>query len=266
MQKAMTEEDIIELIISESKKIQSTLNDKFLLDFSKLHNIPKEHNYLNAKQEVVARSAFFQDVKKKYALYIVNEEEVPVSKMMVRGISTQRSDYPRITRDRLLTLLNMLVGEKKVSFTKIRNFIDSTTEELRGLCMVGDKRAGRPVSFSKEVASYKKIPAHVEAMLFWNKVCYNHFVPGTKGYSFRINGIDIEKCPPEAKKVVAKLEKIGNWIVIPLDEERVPEWIALDVNYQVKSIWLDRVSELLRSIWDMIYSGDEFKKQEISLW
>ena len=203
-----------QIILDESKKLQGILNDHFLKEFAKFHNINPEHNGFELKQEVVAKKAYFLNVKKKYALYIVNEEGVDVSKMDVKGLITRRSDYPKVTKEGINKVLEMLVKDDKVSFTKIREFVEEKRKEILDLIIKGDKRIARPVSFTKTLDNYKVIPSHVHGMLLWNNVAYDYFVPGTKGYQFKINGVDHYNCPKEVESKLHYFNEKRNKIAV----------------------------------------------------
>ena len=222
------EEKTIQLILEESRKIQDVLNNNLLDKFIKLHNIPKEYNQFYAKQEIVAKNAYFLGMKKKYALWIVNNEGVPCKELNLKGLVTRRSDYPNITRERISTVLDMLLKEDKISFKKIKEFVKDTETEIHNLILNGSKVVAKPVTFSKEEKSYKKVPDQVLGMLLWNELEYNHFVVGSKGYRFKIKGADVFRAPDRVKKK-ATLLKDSKWLVLPYEEDRLPDYYNIDV-------------------------------------
>lgn len=81
------------------KVIQPFLEQKFL-EFSKKHNI--KLNYFNLKREVIAIGAVFIQ-KKKYALYVIDEEGFTLSapKMKVKGMEIVRSSTPGFCREKI---------------------------------------------------------------------------------------------------------------------------------------------------------------------
>jgi len=260
----MTKEDkTIQLILDESKKIQDVLNNDLLNRFAEMHNIPKEYNKFYAKQEIVAKNVYFLSVKKKYALWIVNNEGVPCKELMLKGLVTRRSDYPSITRERISTVLDFLLKEDKVSFKKIKKFVKDTENEIHELILNGSKIIAKPVSFTKDPKSYKKIPEQILGMKLWNSLEYNHFVVGSKGYRFKINGVDTFRAPDKVKKNISLLKNV-KWIVLPYEEERLPEYYNIDVVGMLDYAWRKRVQELFEPIMHKVDKNSRIEKLSIA--
>jgi len=249
--KKITNEEIIE----ESRKIEKVLNDYFLVEFSKRHNISEKNNLFNLKQEVIAKKGYFSDVKKKYALHITNEEGVEKDKLFIKGLITQRSDYPSVTKERFMTLIEMLVKTEKPNFKEIRKFIDDTRMEITKLCKNHDATISRPVSFSKKISEYKSIPYQVLAMQLWNECEYNYFSHGTKGKLFSIKGVDMSIAPKKVRDNYEKLQT-SDYIVIPLEMEFLPEYYIVDVKKMVGFAWDERIIEFIRPIVNLIYQKE----------
>jgi len=246
-----TNEEITGMVLETAKDLENVLNTELLIYFAKAHNIPLDQNRFLLKQEIVARGAYFLNVKKKYCLFITNEEHVELTKPKVdsKGMITRRSDYPSITKERVQQILDMLVASETVDYAKIKKFIDETEKELLILCRNGQKEIARPVTFSKDEESYKKAPPQIAGMKFWNLCEYAVFVPGTKGYLFKIKGIDYEKSPERIRKLQGQLESHKmQYIVVPTEEPRLPEYYIIDVDAMLKFAWIDRISELLEPI------------------
>lgn len=260
----MTKEDYtIQLILDESKKIQDVLNNDLLNEFAKLHNIPSDYNRFYAKQEIIAKNAYFLGVKKKYALWIVNNEGVPCKELNLKGLVTRRSDYPSITRERISSVLDLLLKEDKVSFKGIKKFVKDTEQEIHDLILNGSKLVAKPVSFTKDPKSYKTIPIQIIAMQLWNKLEYNHFVVGSKGYRFKINGIDTFRAPDKIKKNVGLLKDV-KWIVIPYEEEKLPDYYNIDVEGMLEYAWNKRVKELFDPIMYKVNKNARIEKLSIA--
>jgi predicted HTH domain antitoxin len=251
----MTNEEIVKLILSESAQLQDVINKNFLGQFCKIHNINPKHNFLYAKQEVVAQRGFFPGPKKKYALWIINKEGVPVAEDEIKGLITRRSDYPRITKERIMNVIEILIKDEIVSFSKIAEIIENTRDEIRMLASQRSKQIGRPVSFSKNIDEYKAMPQHIAGMLFWNELEYGYFVPGTKGYLFFLRGINTMDAPNRImEKLNSNRSKVPNSIVLPYEEESLPEYYDIDVEKTLDFCWNDRVNELVAPISKQIES------------
>jgi hypothetical protein len=251
----MKSNEITQLILEESRELEHVLNDDMLKRFGKLHNVKDEQNRLNLKQEVVARWGYFLTVKKKYALHITNMEGVEVDELQTKGLITRRSDYPSLTKEKVGDLINMLVMEEKLDVKKLRDYVESSQILMRTLCAKGDKRIARPVTYSKEKKTYKKIPYHFAGMDLWNLLEYEYFVAGTKGYLFKIQGIEWDKAPKTVKEhrsTVDSLKKL-QYIVLPYEEEKLPDYFIIDVDAMLEFAWITRAKELLEPIEHLIY-------------
>lgn len=256
------DEQIVDLILKESEKLENYLNKDLLVRFSKMHNVSEEENLFFLKQEVVAKNSYFLNVKKKYVLHIVNKEKVSVDKLFIKGLVTQRSDYPSITRNKIRRLCEILVKEEhKNKFVIVRQFVEDSRNELLKLCIEHSPTVARPVSFSKNIEDYTKIPPQIKAMNMWNDLMYHYFVRGTKGYLFKILGIDLNKAPEKVVRNAHNYLKQDS-IAIPYEEEKLPDWIIVDVKKMMNFAWEDRINEFLKPIQHLV---SEKKEEEIDL-
>ena len=251
----MDQQKIIELIIEESRKIENILNGELLGKFGELHNVSPENNKLFLKQEIVARRGYFFDTKKKYALNVVSKEGVNVDELVTIGLVTRRSDYPSATKEKIQELLNLIVMSEDFDIKKIREFVKRSREEMHTLCERGDKTIGRPATYTKDLNKYiGNIPHHIKAMELWNKCEYDYFTVGSKGYIFRIKGLDLSKAPKKAYSIGANLSDKSKYIALPYEEERLPDYFIIDVDAMMKFSWNDRESELLCPIKDEVFN------------
>lgn len=237
-------------------KLQNLLNTYFIPQLAnKIHNVDLDEITLNLKQEVIAKSAYFLDkIKKRYALYIINKEGVEVDEYDIKGLEIKRSDFPRITKEKLEEMLDIILKSDKIDIFKLLDFVDKTKRELMNLILDGDVRVSRPVSFSKDMDDYKTIPQHIKGMVWWNILEYNYFLPGTKGYLFKIKGIDPSKAPNKITENFNKaknenIPELGNKmldvIVIPQELDKLPDYFVIDTHHMINYAWEDRVRNLL---------------------
>ena len=255
----LTNEEISQMVLDESQKLQTIINENLLYKFAKLHNISSEYNHFFAKQEMVASRAYFPGPKKKYALEIINLKGVPVQEAERKGLITQRSDYSALTKERIGQILDLLVKHDKVDFKEIKRVIEETREELLALIIQGSKTIARPVSFKKDLDDYKGLPQHIKAMNLWNSLEYDHFHMGIRGYLFRIDGIDPYQAPPHIVEKLSKVD-VGNCIAIPAEMEFLPSYYKIDVESSIAFSWDDRVLELLQPVANRVYN----RKKEIN--
>lgn len=242
-----TKDQIIQTVLSESNHLSENVIKKLLLKFGEMHNISPEYNFFEAKQEVVSDVGYFPGPKKKYALHIVNKEGVDVDKRDDKGLIVRRSDYPQFTKDSINEVLKMIVETETISFSKIREYIDEIRNKMVELISVGSKEIARPVSFTKPLREYKTMPMHIKGMLMFNSIEYNYFEPGTKGYMYRILGVDLDLAPDKIRDVLPS-STIENNIVIPYEEASLPDYYIIDKEAILNFAWNDRVDEIIEPI------------------
>lgn len=249
-QNAKSENDnTIQLILDKSEFLENILNNTILKKFVEMHNADFEYNKLLLKQEVVASDACFF-TKKKYGLYIKNREGKKVEEYEIKGMIMKRSDFPAYSKEKIQELLDIILNSDQLDLNKINEFVTKTREEISKLCDEHSKLISGAASFTKKREEYKnnKVPYQIKAMDLWNEFEYDYFVTGTKGYIFNILGIDQKLAPT---RVLNKLDKFGmknSYIVIPAEEEKLPDYYILDKDAQMKFAWDDRVNEILEAI------------------
>ncbi len=236
-------EEIVKIVLSECKSLEHILNDNILLEYLKLHKIPQEYSALYLKQEVIADNALFFSKKKQYGLHVIK-----VDKNIIKGISTQRSDYPEYTKKKIVELLDMVIKTDVIDFEKITNFIEETRKEILKLIFERHCSIARPSSFAKKEEDYIIDPYQVNAMRLWNKLEYDYFVEGTKGYLFRIQGIDNMNAPEKILNNLHILTRKDKSIVMPYEETILPEYYVIDVPAMIKFTWDSRITPVLNAI------------------
>ena len=251
MTKAKSDDEIVDIILNESKKIQDILNFTFLTKFAEAHNINPDNNKFFAKQEVVAKRGYFMPVKKKYGLHIVNAEGTPCNKQDIKGMVTRRSDYPAYTKEKIKELLKYILESEKISFKWIRDFIKTEEDIIRMKCINGEKIIAKPVGWKKGLKEYDRIPSQIEGMQLWNSLEYDYFLKGTRGYQYKILGLDPYAVPEKMKNDINLIHGRNN-IVLPYEEEKLPEYYKINVDEMIDLAWNRRVQELLAPIWDKI--------------
>lgn len=241
-----TENDkkVVDAVLKECGNLEKMLNDIFLPKFIEMHRANPKYNQLKLKQEVVASSSVFF-TKKKYGLYIINKEGKTVSEYDVKGMIMRKSNFPTFSKEKVYTLLDMILKVETLDLQGIRKFIYETEQEMIELCKQGSKLIAGAVSFHKEEEEYKKIPYQINGMKLWNDLEYNYFIPGTKGYLFRIKGIDSFNAPSKITNNMNLIKAKNKHIVIPFEEEKLPEYYNLDLDAQLKFVWTDRVKEVI---------------------
>jgi hypothetical protein len=243
-----TEEELIQIVLKECHKLEDILNKDLLPEFIRMHRANPKYNALKLKQEVLASNAVFF-TKKKYGLFIKNKEGKTVSEFDLKGLVIRRSNFPVYTKEKVQALLDMILKVEKININEIKQFIVDTEKEVIQLCNQNSKLIAGSVNFSKPLSEYKgKPPYQVQAMILWNMLEYRTFAPGTKGYLFRINGIDPMKAP---QRILDNMHLIGSkqkYMVLPAEEESLPDYYVCNVAEQLRFVWTDRVKEVLLAL------------------
>jgi len=244
-------EDALPKIQKYNDIIQKYLNEEVIIELITRHNVKKEHNFLELKNEFIAKRGLFL-AKKRYAIYVLFQEGRNVDKIVSMGVETKRSDYPSKTKKDLEELLKLLLKENEFSILKIFDFINKTSKEFMDGISKGLKEVARPISFTKPVDQYKVIPQGVHAMLNWNTLVYESFQPGTKGYLFKIHGLKLDKAPEHVRnqyrKEFLQKNKSLEVLALPDEEEKLPDWVIPDIKAMLQFAWKDRYNLLLDPI------------------
>jgi len=249
--KNKSEDELMKQIESWCDEIQLFLNNKIIMPLVTNHNVPLERNRLELKNELVIKRGLFL-AKKHYAIYVTSQEGRKTDEIVNMGIATKRSDYPSYTKQSLSDLLDLILKSEEVSLKKIMDFIHSRKTSFIHKIRAGDKRVARPSAFTRRLDHYKKVPPGVISMLNWNELEYKIFDVGSKGYLFKLNGIDLMKAPPDVaekynQKFLANGRKL-DYISLPDEEISLPSYYVVDVSAMLKFAWEDRFSLILEPV------------------
>jgi hypothetical protein len=99
-------------------EIQSLANkhlNTLVVDLFNLHDRP---HYFELKQEVVIERGYFSG-KRRYAMYIVNKEGVPVEELDMKGLDLMKSNFPPMFRNFGESILKQIIfGKPKADIDK----------------------------------------------------------------------------------------------------------------------------------------------------
>jgi uracil-DNA glycosylase family 4 len=251
LDKKINEQQKAEQSIVFSDKIQEFLNKQIVEKMVENHNVNLIFNRLGLKNELVIKRGIFLK-KKRYAIYVIYQEGRKIDEIVSMGLDTKRSDYPSFTKICLKELLDLILKTEKFSLTQVKKFIDSKEAEFVQKIRAGDKAVAKPASFTKDVEDYKKIPQNVVGFLNWNALEYNAFAPGSKGYLFKINGLNNEIVTKEVldkfnSEILSNNKKL-EVICVPDEEIKLPEYYNIDVKEMLKFAWKDRCNLILEPL------------------
>ena len=164
------EDELVRRTLVIAGDIQTHINKSYDLYCKHLHNV--ETHYLNIKQEVIARRAFWGQAKKRYALWIINKKGVPVQEADIKGFDIVRSSFPKLFRSLMKELVNDILHDVDVDNLnrKVRTFKKQYYKSGLFDIML-------PTSV-KEISKYAKAtkgtPIHVKSAQNYNKLLKLH--------------------------------------------------------------------------------------------
>ncbi len=244
----------VDEIFKTVAELNPILNKTILDDFIKKHNIPVEYSFLELKQEIIADRAYFLNVKKKYAMHIINNEGHECDKLDIKGIEVKRSDYPKYTKEVVQKILDIILYQDTDDIVEmVLEFVEEAKEKATNMILEGNKDIAKPVSFNKPINEYKNIPRGVKGMISWNNLEHETFVPGTKGLEFTITSVDIDNSPTHVHTNFVKNNFLGKKknftsIVLPDNVDKLPDYYKPDINHMLTYSIDDRVNALLEPL------------------
>jgi len=231
-------------------EIQNYLNKKVIIELINKHNI-FDNNKLELKNELIIKRGLYVS-KKHYVNYVVCQEGVKTDEIVVMGLDTKRSDVSSLTKVHLNTLFDLILKSDKFSINKVKEFVKDIENEFLEKIQSGSKEIAKAASWGKDLKDYKTIPQGVRGMQIFNKLVYDHFNSGAKGYLFNIKGIDPEKAPKNIlenyDKYFAGEGKKIDIIVLPEDEPRLPDYFIIDHKAMLEKSWKERYEIILKPL------------------
>ena len=231
-------------------QIQEYLNGDIMKMIVTSHNVPLEFNKLDLKNELIIKRGLFL-AKKRYVINVINNEGRKVNETNFMGLDVKRSDFPFASKELLKQIVDLIMHSETVSINRINQFINEQEFVFRKLIKEGDKIIGRPVGYGKKLKNYKVIPQGVRALEAFNKISYHAHDVGSRGYMFRVSGIDVEKAPDDVIKNYNKYIQAGNKlevVAIPDEEPKLPSYYIPDIKGNLKFAFQDRYELLLAPI------------------
>jgi DNA polymerase I len=246
--KNMEDEDKVKVVLEWNEKIQNYLNNEVVKNIVNKHSNLMDRNRLSLKNELVIKRGLYL-AKKRYVNYIIYQEGKKVDEISGKGIETRRSDFPAMSKIKLQELIDLILKSKVVKFPSLLSFVKGVESQFTKIIKERKKEIARPVSFTKKLKDYKVLSQGVKGMCNWNDLEYKVFDVGSRGYLFKLQGIDLEKAPKEVaekynKEFLSKGRKLVE-IVLPEDLETLPEYYIIDEKEMLNFSWIDRYNLML---------------------
>ena len=140
-------EACIKATLEIATEIQTLANrhlNTLVVDLFNLHDRP---HYFELKQEVVIERGYFSG-KRRYAMYIVNKEGVPVEELDIKGLDLMKSNFPPLFRQFGESILNQII------FGKAKHEIDKQLLEFKTKINTIDWRELLKPTGLKQLSSY----------------------------------------------------------------------------------------------------------------
>lgn len=250
---AWTENELVHL----NKYIKDVV-DEIYTYFNKGEN----HRYMYFKEDFYAnKGLFYPDKHKYYAIHLIREGGKDKDEVMYRGIAVRKSTYPKITKDRLIELLDMVLGKEDVKLDILLDRISQIENEFYELCQNGSMALGTPTKLGNDFENYKGRPQNVDAMSLWNALNKRKdFKALSKGYLFNITSIDFDH-PDLANLTEPEIEAIKKnhkmtSICIPLGVEKLPGYINVDIKSTINKTWAVPYTNILGPVIETTSSSD----------
>lgn len=171
---------------NDMEECSSTILTSIIPAFSKYHkrildqfareelNVHGEH-FFHLKQELIARRMFFIDVKKRYGMWVINEEGVPADKIEFKGLDIRRSSYPPYFKQCMFDVCKAIL--QGLSVEEVENIIREYQKNVRTVPLI-EIATPTGIKGMKPLGS-KGLPAHVKSAHFYNEAIkdYPHVYP-----------------------------------------------------------------------------------------
>lgn len=256
------------------KEINDIVNNKiipYIYQLTNAHLSKEDERYMLFKDEWVAeRGLLYEGVAKKYCVYITRKHGKVVDEVEIRK-NIIPNCIPQISRKKLRTLIEDYILKPDVfDMDAMWNYINDTTDEYRQCVFEKSKRIAKPVSLKKKIDMYNKgtVPEHIDGMLLYNHLISEEWNGFQKGYLFKIHGFDVDKMPSEVFSKYKKLQendfnvmvggryhKLRARAFVILTEEELPDWVILDEDKIINSLWSSRYEDVISPL-DKVVSKD----------
>ena len=189
-------EETVKYVLEIATEVQNIANNhlhSLVVDLFNLHDRP---HYFDLKQEVVLERGYFAG-KRRYAMFIVNKEGVPVEELDIKGLDLMKSNFPPYFRTFSKQLLqDIMFGKPKPNIDKqilaFRESIDTVDWRLllkpTGLKQMASYIASPPKAGEIFSKLELKCPINTKSAIYYNDLLkfkkldkqYNAFQIGDK--------------------------------------------------------------------------------------
>jgi len=221
-------EEKIQRLLVLTEELQTVANDNLNNITQDLFNMTDKHHFV-LKQEVIAEKAYWSG-KRRYAMYIVNKEGVPIEELEMKGLDIMKSNFPPLFKNFGENLIkNILFGKSKTEIDKDVMEFKKMVGEIEwikllkptGLKKMGEYIERKPMAGELFTKLKLKCPINTKASIIYNdflrykklNVKYPEFTIGDKmyiaylkpnPYQIEVIGYNGYNDPPEITELINK--------------------------------------------------------------
>jgi DNA polymerase elongation subunit (family B) len=167
-----SDEQMIPAILSVAKEVEEHINNVYDQMAFKLFNV--DTHRFDIKQETIAKGGFWVS-KKRYAQWIINDNEVDCDKLDVKGLDVKRSSFPTYFKEVMSTVLMDILkdADKDELDQKILDYKDGMTDqEFVDIAKNSAVKHMSKYRFKDQAIGefMKGTPAHVKAAITYNQL------------------------------------------------------------------------------------------------
>lgn len=172
--------EIAKLVDGVAGEMQDYLNEFYDILAERVFNISRDKHRLQIKKEFVSRSGIWL-AKKRYAMWIVAENGLPVDKLDVKGLDVVRSSYPAEFRKFMSeVLIDILNGKSESELSDKVYYFKQALPEVKAVSIAKNsavKELSKYIPKGKQTAMFRfnsGTPAHVKAAIAHNQLLIHY--------------------------------------------------------------------------------------------
>ena len=180
--------EIAKIVDGIAGEMQEYLNNFYDILSERLFNVSKDKHRFQIKKEFISKSAIWL-AKKRYAMWIIAENGIPIDRLDVKGLDVVRSSYPAEFRKFMSEILvDILRGDTETQLSdKVHDFKKNlpTMDAVSIAKNTSVKDLSAYLSKGKQTAMFRfksATPAHVKAAIAFNQLlvhfnCSSNYEP-----------------------------------------------------------------------------------------
>jgi DNA polymerase elongation subunit (family B) len=151
-----------------AKEIQDKINGELVGEFAR-EECNVEKHYFGIKREIIGKSGFWTR-KKRYAIWVIDDEGKKVDKMKKVGLEIVRSNMSRPIKKKIEDIIWLILKKKGNAEVNVK-----VKELLKSVREMSIDEVAIPIGVSKPLSEYNKnVPMHIRGTLWYNNYAEKH--------------------------------------------------------------------------------------------